>query len=104
MFILARSYLNKKKDAKDSMGQPRGKRSPNGRMRQKAREFIWKYSFNDVKKSETVCLTDALEVTNMIWESKIYGETSKEKIFNNVPEVGKGLILSDSRGQGAFQT
>ncbi|MDH5788930.1 MAG: hypothetical protein OEZ40_11630 [Candidatus Bathyarchaeota archaeon] len=84
------------------MGQPRGKRSLNGRIKQKAREYIWKYSFNDVKKCETVCLTNREEIMDFLLEDAEVQNVGIQ--LSQVPDVRRGLVLTDSRGEGWYQT
>ena len=73
------------------------KRSPRGQIRQLIRRYIFTTSYRDPRRAETVCRVsrrDLIEYAVSI-NSRI--------ILSDIPDVEKGLILTDSRGNGYFQ-
>jgi hypothetical protein len=65
--------------------------------RKAAREYIIKYSFNDTIKDEVTSRTDPSEVQTFLGETFGHCEQSA------VPCTYKGIILTDSYGNGAHQ-
>ena len=75
----------------------RGTRSLKGKMKQAIRKYIFTTSFQDHVLAESVCTVNRKELLG-------YASTlSMEVTVSDVPDVEKGLILSDSRGRGVFQ-
>lgn len=72
----------------------RGKRS----IRSLARRFVLAMSFRDTQLAETVCRTSRADILEHL------RSTMEGVNLHEVPDVEKGLVLSDSRGRGAFQT
>jgi hypothetical protein len=64
---------------------------------QVARRFIYSQAFFDRLKGELVCLTESNEVADYL--ALVFEHTNLE----DIPRVECGLILADSRGEGAFQ-
>ena len=75
----------------------RGNRSEKGKLKQQVRRYIYTTSYLDPIMAETVCRVGRLEVIE--FACTLNAEVS----LSVVPDVEKGLILSDSRGRGAFQ-
>ena len=71
----------------------RGRRSINSL----ARRFVLAMSFRDTQLAESVSRTSRAEVLEHL------RATSEGVNLHEVPDVEKGLILSDSRGRGSFQ-
>lgn len=74
------------------------RRSMPNLLKREAKRYIITASFRDREKSETVCrctFDDVMDHLRTVYE----GITTA-----GVPRVEKGLVLSDSRGNGAFQT
>lgn len=78
-----------------------GKRSPEAEarraQRKAAKEYIWKFSFNDFLKSEAVARTDPAEV--QVHLGGLFGYCDQSA----VPCTFKGVVISDAYGNGAFQ-
>ena len=62
----------------------------------KAKKLVWKQSYKDPLKAETVCRTSQKELQSHLSEEFGYCQQS------DVPDVVKGLIISDSRGHGVY--
>jgi hypothetical protein len=88
----------------------RGTRSLRGKLKQAIRHYILTTSFQDPILAESICrvnreellgyasvLIKQLEVTNSI------PDLDTSITVGDVPDVEKGLVLSDSRGRGVFQ-
>ena len=69
-------------------------RSEFAKARRRARQIILATSFRDVKKSETICMMSRTQVVGCMGEGVNVGA---------VPDVVKGLVLVDSRGEGSLQ-
>uniref|UniRef100_A0A6M3Y4C2 Uncharacterized protein n=1 Tax=viral metagenome TaxID=1070528 RepID=A0A6M3Y4C2_9ZZZZ len=61
-------------------------------------------SFRDREKAESISRTSRNEIKEYLKNSPDLWETEKGIEEHMIPEVEKGLVLSDSRGRGAFQT
>jgi hypothetical protein len=75
----------------------RGNRSERGKVKQLVRRYVYTTSFQDHILAESVCRVnrqDLLAYANGF---------SMEVTVGDMPDVEKGLILSDSRGRGVFQ-
>ncbi len=62
--------------------------------RRRARSIILACSFRDIRKSETVCMVNRVDIAGLLPGPVDY---------YLVPDVTKGEILVDSRGSGSFQ-
>ena len=84
------------------MNHKRGRRSPKSqefRNQQKdSRQFIRDQAFFDRVKGESVCLDTVDDVAFHL--ALKFGEP----VFEAVPDVEPGLILSNPSGEGAFQS
>ena len=66
-------------------------------MKQAVRHYIFTTSFQDPILAESVCRVNRQDLLG-------YASTlSMEVTVSDVPDVEKGLILSDSRGRGYLQ-
>jgi hypothetical protein len=63
-------------------------------IRRKLRRLVLSHSFNDLQLSETVCLVSRADLMTL---------AGPEVQVSDVPDVVRGDILIDSRGQGTFQ-
>jgi hypothetical protein len=70
------------------------RRSEEAVARRRARSVILACSFRDIRKSETVCMVNRVDVAGLLPGPVDY---------YLVPDVIKGEILVDSRGSGSFQ-
>ena len=61
-----------------------------------AKKLVWKYSYKDIKLSETVCRSSTNDLIPIL--EKEFGFVN----MSELPPVFKGLIISDSRGEGIF--
>jgi hypothetical protein len=75
----------------------RGNRSKNGKLKQLIRRYIYTTSFQDHILAESVCRVSREDC--LAYASGF----SVEVVVSDVPDIEKGLILSDSRGRGVFQ-
>ena len=79
----------------------RGKRSPEAlarrEQRKTAREYIFTMSFNDFLIAETISRTDPADVQAHL--NGVFGYVEQSA----VPCTFKGVVLTDSYGNGAFQ-
>jgi hypothetical protein len=66
-------------------------------LKQAVRHYIFTTSFQDPILAESVCRVNRQDL--LAYASTI----SMEVTVSDVPDVEKGLILSDSRGRGIFQ-
>ena len=73
------------------------KRSPRGRIRQAIRRYIFTTSYRDRDRAETVCRVDRRQILDYILSC------TDCIILSDIPDVEKGLVLTDSRGNGYFQ-
>ena len=83
------------------MPHPRGKRS----IRSMAKRFIHRFSYRDFMLAETVnqvSFEDVVDFTVRVVQPRSAREY--EQLRRQIPVVEKGLVLSDSRGRGSFQT
>lgn len=69
-------------------------RSEFAKARRRAKQIILASSYRDYKKAETVCLMSRSQVLSCMGEGVNLGA---------VPDVVKGLVLVDSRGEGSLQ-
>jgi hypothetical protein len=74
----------------------RHRRSPEALLRRKLRHYILSRSFRDREKSESVCLLTRDDLL-------AFAGSAGSGSISDVPDVEKGEILLDSRGQGSFQ-
>lgn len=72
----------------------RHQRSNFAKARRRAKQIILASSYRDFKKAETVCMMSRREVLGCMGEGVNVGA---------VPDVVKGLVLVDSRGEGSLQ-
>jgi len=77
------------------------KRSEKGKIKQEIRRLIYTTSFQDSILAETVCRVSKEELDGLKWT--LMAQFGGTDLDVRVPNVEKGLILSDSRGKGAFQ-
>ena len=70
------------------------RRSPESLLRRQVRGLIFRTSFQDKIRSETVCILS---------KTDILGQVAGPIQVCLVPDVEKGEVLIDSRGQGSFQ-
>jgi hypothetical protein len=70
------------------------RRSHNKLLERRVRSLIFSRAFVDVRRAETVCRLDRVDVLGMLNGVVDVGL---------VPPVVKGEVLVDSRGQGSFQ-
>ena len=83
------------------MPSPRGKRS----IRSMAKRFIHRFSYRDFTLAETVNTVSFEKVVDFtVRVVQPQNEREYEQLRKQVPVVEKGLVLSDSRGRGSFQT
>lgn len=75
------------------------RRSPSGKQRRAAKQFIYDGSRHDRLKGETINLVTVDDVAFML--AKTFGAEALDP--DAVPKVEKGLVLADPHGQGAFQ-
>lgn len=75
----------------------RGIRSQRGKLKQAIRKFIFQTSFQDHILAESVCRVNRVDMLAYA------GGFNMEVTVSDIPNVEKGLILSDSRGRGIFQ-
>ena len=73
------------------------KRSPRGRIKQAIRRYIFTTSYRDHNRAETVCRIDRKQILDYILSY------TDHIILSDIPEIEKGLVLTDSRGNGYFQ-
>lgn len=69
-------------------------RSNFAKARRRARQIILATAYRDFKKAETVCLMSRSQVLGCMGEGVNVAA---------VPDVVKGLVLVDSRGEGSLQ-
>ena len=74
----------------------RHKRSPENALRRHVRGLIFRFGFQDPLRAETVCRLSREDILGLL-----AGPTPVDVCV--VPEVVKGEVLIDSRGQGSFQ-
>ena len=78
-----------------------GKRSPEAKKRREqrkaAKDFIWTYSFNDFLISEVISRTDPNDVISFLEGQFGFCDMAA------VPCTFKGVVISDSYGNGVFQ-
>jgi len=67
----------------------------------KLRRYVLRQGFHDVIWAETICRTDKTEIINYI--HVIYPDPNEGILISDIPDVEKGLVLTDSRGRGVFQ-
>jgi len=73
------------------------RRSPRAKLKQAVRQYIFRTSFQDPILAESICRVNREELLG-------YASTlSLEVTVSDVPDIEKGLVLSDSRGRGSFQ-
>ena len=84
------------------------RRRPRAILKQALRRYVFTTSFQDPILAESVCTVNREDLL-------IYGSTFLAEIQANdpdlnigitvgdVPDIEKGLVLSDSRGRGSFQ-
>jgi hypothetical protein len=66
-------------------------------LKQAVRQYIFRTSFQDPILAESICRVNREELLD-------YASTlSLEVTVSDVPDIEKGLVLSDSRGRGSFQ-
>jgi hypothetical protein len=70
------------------------KRSKDSLQRRQIRALIFASCYQDLNRCESVC---------RISRSEILGSLTGSVEVSNVPDVEKGEVLVDSRGQGSFQ-
>ena len=70
------------------------RRSQANAQKNRIRGLIFSSSFHDLQRCETVCRTSRTEVLSLLKEPVEVGD---------VPDVAKGEVLVDGRGQGSFQ-
>ena len=68
-----------------------------------ARRFVLAMSFRDREKAESISRTSKHEIKEYLRKSPDLWETEKGIQEHMIPDVEKGLVLSDSRGRGSFQ-
>lgn len=70
-----------------------------------AKRFIHRYSYRDFIEAETVNQVSFDQVLDFMVQL-VQPKTAREyeSVRRQVPDIMKGLVLSDSRGRGAFQT
>jgi S-adenosylhomocysteine hydrolase len=66
-------------------------------MRRKLRQYILSRSFRDLQKAESVCLLSRGDLVNLASSNGSAVQVS------DVPDVMRGEVLVDSRGEGSFQ-
>ena len=94
--------------AKCSMSH-RGNRSLKGKLNQAIRHYIFTTSFQDPILAESVCRVNREDLLG--YASTFIVEMQPNEVpslnmgitLSDIPDVEKGLILSDSRGRGIFQ-
>ena len=74
----------------------RHKRSAENILRRQIRGLIFQHSFQDPLRAETVCKLSPDDILG-----KLAGPIPVQ--VSDVPDVMKGEVLIDSRGQGSFQ-
>ena len=62
----------------------------------KAKKLVWKQSYKDPILAETICRTEPEQIQTFL--SAEYGFCQ----LSDVPDVTRGLIISDSRGEGVY--
>jgi hypothetical protein len=70
------------------------KRSRDSLQRRQIRALIFASCYQDLNRCESVC---------RVSRSEILGSLTGSVEVSNVPDIEKGEILIDSRGQGSFQ-
>jgi hypothetical protein len=87
----------------------RGVRSQRGKLKQAVRRYIFTTSFQDPILAESVCRVNREDLLAYASTFLVEMQLSDVPDLNigvtvgDVPNVEKGLILSDSRGRGVFQ-
>lgn len=74
----------------------RHKRSAESILKRQIRSLIFQHSFQDPRRAETVCKLSRDDIL-----AELAGSVPVEVCV--VPDVMKGEVLVDSRGQGSFQ-
>lgn len=74
----------------------RHRRSPESILRRQIRGLIFQHSFQDSLRAETICKLSPDDIL-----AKLAGPVPIQVCV--VPDVMKGEVLVDSRGQGSFQ-
>ena len=72
----------------------RHKRSEESELKRQIRRLILSHGFQDHKRAETV---------NVLSTSEILSALAGPVQLSQIPQVEKGEVLVDSRGQGSFQ-
>jgi hypothetical protein len=72
----------------------RGNRSPDGKLRQRIKRFVYKQSFWDDFKRESICLSSEDNVVTFVKDFK-----PNYNIWD-IPFVERGQVLSDQYGTG----
>lgn len=70
------------------------RRSKNSLQRHRIRTLIFASSYQDLNRCETIC---------RVSRSEILASLTEPVDVCNVPDIEKGEVLADSRGQGSFQ-
>ena len=70
------------------------KRSRDNLQRRQIRALIFASCYQDLNRCESVC---------RVSRSEILGSLTGSVEVSNVPDIEKGEVLVDSRGQGSFQ-
>jgi hypothetical protein len=70
------------------------KRSNERLLERKIRGLIFRHSHHDYKRAESVCKITRVEIADLLHEPLL---------LRIIPDVEKGEVLIDSRGQGSFQ-
>lgn len=73
------------------------KRSPRGQIRQLIRRYIFTTSYRDPHRAETVCRVSRSQLIEYA------AALADHLVLSDVPDIERGLILTDSRGNGYFQ-
>ena len=87
----------------------RGIRSQRGKLKQAIRKVIFRTSYQDSILAESVCRVNREDLLAYASDIIMKMEVTEIPDLNigvtvgDVPDVEKGLILSDSRGRGIFQ-
>jgi len=63
-------------------------------LERKIRGLIFRHSHHDYKRAESVCRITRVEIASLLHEPVM---------LHDIPDVEKGEVLIDSRGEGSFQ-
>lgn len=77
------------------MTHPRGRHSFKSQITRRARHYVLKQAKHDPIIAEIICRTSRQQIISFLDEEDLQ--------LSLLPDVEHGLVLSDSRGRGAFQ-